>query len=109
MEGSTIKIEAELYKDIVEFCKANGLKINKFANELLKKAFMVEKYGDVPFGIFDETKEEPEPIKEEIELITPKIEPITPENEPIKVEETPKEIVQAPVKPAPKPRKRTLN
>ena len=114
MEGFSIKIEAELYKDITEYCKANGLKINKFCNELLKKAFMVEKYGDIPFGTFEKVEDEPK--KEEIEPkevvsepIAPKSEPIIPQNEPIQVEEVNKEVVEAPVKPTPKPRKRVLN
>lgn len=44
------KIDDKLYQDIKQFCYLNRIKINSFINELLKKAFNREKYGDAPFG-----------------------------------------------------------
>ena len=42
--------DSELYSRIVGYCKINGLKIGSFVTEMLRKQFMVEQYGDVPFG-----------------------------------------------------------
>ena len=42
--------DSELYGRIVEYCKINGLKLGSFVTEMLRKQFMVEQYGDVPFG-----------------------------------------------------------
>ena len=44
-------IEAKLHNEIKEYCKLNNLKVNVFINELLKKAFMKEKYGEAPFNV----------------------------------------------------------
>lgn len=44
-------IETKLYNEIKEYCKLNNLKANIFINELLKKAFMREKYGEAPFNV----------------------------------------------------------
>lgn len=43
-----MEIDKKLYSDIKDYCKANNLKIGEFINELLQKAFMIEKYGDKP-------------------------------------------------------------
>lgn len=58
-------INKKLLDDITSYCKLNNIEIKEFINQLLKKAFMVEKYGDRPMskekGIFDSTiKEEPQ-------------------------------------------------
>lgn len=45
-----IEIDKKLHKDIKEYCQLNGLIMKDFVNKLLKKAFMVEKYGDKPFS-----------------------------------------------------------
>ena len=44
-------IETKLHNEIKEYCKLNNLKVNIFINELLKKAFMREKYGEAPFNV----------------------------------------------------------
>ena len=44
-----IDIDNKLHKQIKEYCGANDLKINDFVNELLKKAFNIERYGLSPF------------------------------------------------------------
>lgn len=54
-----VDIEEKLYSDIKKYCKVNNLKIGEFINKLLKKAFMVEKYGEKPpFFIGKKAKEE---------------------------------------------------
>lgn len=45
-----IELDKKLHKDIKEYCQLNGLVMKDFVNKLLKKAFMVEKYGDKPFS-----------------------------------------------------------
>lgn len=45
-----IELDKRLHKDIKEYCQLNGLVMKDFINKLLKKAFMVEKYGDKPFA-----------------------------------------------------------
>lgn len=44
-----MEIDKELYKEIKEYCKLNGLKPSEYVNSLLKKAFMEGKYGVSPF------------------------------------------------------------
>lgn len=46
--------DTELYNNIVEYCKLNNLKIGNFITELVRKQFMIEQYGDIPFGNFNE-------------------------------------------------------
>lgn len=69
---NTVQIEDELYNDIKEYCKLNKLKIGSFINEILKKSFLVEKYGDTPFTNFGKKMVEnvepiPEPIQDVID------------------------------------------
>jgi hypothetical protein len=45
-----IEIKDKLYKDIESYCTLNELDFNNYVNDLLKKAFMEEKYGDRPFA-----------------------------------------------------------
>ncbi len=45
-----VGIDKDLWGDIKDYAKENGLNPTKFANELLKKVFMYEKYGDTPFA-----------------------------------------------------------
>lgn len=65
-------IETKLHNEIKEYCKLNNLKVNIFINELLKKAFMREKYGEAPFNVKP---------KISTELNVPELSP--PYNEPI--------------------------
>ena len=51
-----MEIKGKLLKDINDYCKLNGLDSEKFANNLLKKAFLVEKYGDKPSVFNKEAK-----------------------------------------------------
>lgn len=41
-------IDKNLKRDIENYCILNGLNVDIFINKLLKKAFLVEKYGDKP-------------------------------------------------------------
>ena len=64
--------DEKLYTDIVDYCKENGERISDFCTKLLKGAFAVEVYGDVPFGfVVAETappvKEEPQAVVETVE------------------------------------------
>lgn len=43
-----MEIDKKLYEDIKAYCKLNNLKISDFVNAILRKAFNIEKYGDVP-------------------------------------------------------------
>lgn len=57
-----IEIKDKLYKDIESYCALNELDFNDYVNDLLKKAFMEEKYGDRPFS------KVPTPTEVEIEV-----------------------------------------
>jgi hypothetical protein len=70
-----VTIKDKLFKDIHSYCSINGLDVETYINDMLKKSFMIEKYGNKP-GI-SVSKKETEPINE------PKKEPIS---EPIKKE-----------------------
>ena len=80
-----IMIRSDLYEEIAEYCKLNGLKIQEFCNEALQKLISNEKFGDVPFGtikdgelpIIKSTEQEQTPITQETEQETKK----TTENE----------------------------
>ena len=43
-----LSINDKLYKEIVSYCELNGLDTVQFINDLLKKSFMIEKYGEKP-------------------------------------------------------------
>lgn len=55
MAKHSIQISNELYSEIFEYCKINGLKIGQFINDLLAKQFIIEKYGDTPFTKYETT------------------------------------------------------
>ena len=44
------------YNELYEYCKINGLKISSFVTDLLKKQFLIEQYGDTPFGKIESIK-----------------------------------------------------
>ena len=62
-----VTIKDKLYKEIFSYCELNNLDVNEFINDLLKKNFMIEKYGEKP-GIRKQQNSEPinEPISEPI-------------------------------------------
>lgn len=49
-EKINVSIDKDLWSEIKDYAKENGLNPTKFANELLKKSFIYEKYGDTPFS-----------------------------------------------------------
>ena len=44
-----MEIDKKLYSEIKQYCELNNLKITHFVNEILRKAFNIEKYGNTPF------------------------------------------------------------
>ena len=48
--STQVEIDEKLYNDIKVYCWLNALKIKACVNELLKKAFIIEKYGETPFS-----------------------------------------------------------
>lgn len=44
----------KLYESIVEYCKENGLKVSFLCTDMLRKQFLIEKFGDIPFGNFQD-------------------------------------------------------
>ena len=59
-----VTIKDRLFKDIQSYCSINGLDIETYINDILKKSFMIEKYGEKP--CVKPVKEKTEPINESI-------------------------------------------
>ncbi len=85
----SVSIDDKLYGDIKDYCDINNLRMREYVETLIRKSFMVDKYGATPFAkeihsidAEPATKEEP---KEEIPTTT--IEPQ------IKIEENPEDII----------------
>lgn len=55
-----MQIDKNLYDEINEYCKLNSLKTRDFIHNLLREAFMKEKYGDSPFAF--NKNEVPKPL-----------------------------------------------
>ena len=43
-----MRIDNNLKRDIENYCTLNDLNVDVFINKILKKAFLIEKYGDKP-------------------------------------------------------------
>ena len=69
----SLQIPSELYDEIKEFCELNKIKTNKFISDLLKNAFMKEKYGESPFVQFVDWNTDIKPIEETIEKLNTEI------------------------------------
>lgn len=52
-----MQLDKKLYEEINEYCKLNNLKTRDFIHNLLKEAFMKEKFGETPFS-FNKKKSE---------------------------------------------------
>ena len=51
MAKHSIQIDDDkLFEEIVAYCKLNNLQIKMFCTDMLRKQFLLEKYGDIPFG-----------------------------------------------------------
>lgn len=61
-----MNINNKLLLDIESYCKINELNTEEFVNDLLKRAFMIEKYGEKPPFM---VKSENTPKKMEIQTI----------------------------------------
>lgn len=48
-ERVQVSVDRKLYSQIKEYCSLNDLKISAYIDELLKDAFMRDKYGERPF------------------------------------------------------------
>lgn len=65
-----ITINDKLYKQIKDYCLINELDIVEYVNELLKKEFMIDKYGDKPSVSKLKKKEDPIKINKETGELT---------------------------------------
>lgn len=45
-----MQIDNKLYQEIKEYCELNNLKTRDFIHNILKEAFLKEKYGESPFN-----------------------------------------------------------
>ena len=56
MAKHSIQIDdSKLYESIAEYCKENGLKVSFLCTDMLRKQFLIEKFGDIPFGNFQDS------------------------------------------------------
>ena len=67
-----VKIDEKLYQEIKDYCKLNKLRTGDFVNDLLKKAFTVEKYGDRPPFFNDSPKQPKTIVVDDTTTTTPK-------------------------------------
>jgi hypothetical protein len=51
-------IEDKLLKDITSYCELNNIDVATFVNDKLKKALMLEKYGERPFKVKPKPKQD---------------------------------------------------
>lgn len=58
-----MEIDKQLYAEIKEYCELNGLKPRDFIHNILKRAFMEEKYGKAPAVIRKSMAEQPKIIE----------------------------------------------
>lgn len=59
MAKHSIQIDDDkLFEDIVSYCKLNKISIKMFCTDMLRKQFLIEKFGDVPFGELYNTDED---------------------------------------------------
>lgn len=49
------QINTRLLKDISQYCEMNSIDLEKFVNDILRKGFMLEKYGERP-GIVNDVQ-----------------------------------------------------
>ena len=51
MAKHSVQIDDDkLFEDIVSYCKLNKISIKMFCTDMLRKQFLIEKFGDIPFG-----------------------------------------------------------
>jgi len=81
-----VQISDKLYKDIFAYCELNQLETSTFIEDLLKKYFIIEKYGSRP-AIFEKTDK-----PEETVVVEKKPEPKVETKEELVEIEVPKEV-----------------
>ena len=91
------EVDKSLVDDITEYCRLNGIDdVEGEMNSMLRKAFMVLKYGDTPFNnaLSEKAEAKDEPKKEKPKKAIKKEEPIVEEQiaEEVKEEEQKQEI-----------------
>lgn len=65
-----MEIDKILYKEIKEYCDLNGLNTKDYIHNLLKKAFVADKYGERPgILVFKQDKKEVEKAEEDFKEI----------------------------------------
>ena len=79
-EKHSVSIDGKLYSELKEYCDLNGLKLNIYAEELIRKQFSIEKFGATPFDRMDKPQVR-EPEKKVIDelydkSINEKVEPV---------------------------------
>ena len=56
MAKHSIQIDDDkIFEDIVSYCKLNKISIKMFCTDMLRKQFLIEKFGDIPFGNFQDS------------------------------------------------------
>ena len=56
MAKHSVQIDDDkLFEDIVSYCKLNKISIKMFCTDMLRKQFLIEKFGDIPFGNFQDS------------------------------------------------------
>ena len=56
MAKHSIQIDDDkLFEDIVSYCKLNKISTKTFCPAMLRKQFLIEKFGDIPFGNFQDS------------------------------------------------------
>lgn len=59
MAKHSIQIDDDkLFEEIVAYCKLNNLQIKMFCTDMLRKQFLIEKFGDIPFGTLYENTDD---------------------------------------------------
>lgn len=71
-----MQLDNKLYQEIKEYCELNNLKTRDFIHNILKEAFLKEKYGESPFNKknVDVTPNREEILDNFIRNVTPQIE-----------------------------------
>ena len=102
------KIDERLMRDIEQYCGLNGLDVESYVNGLIRRAFMVDKYGDRPRPLASVWKKREEKADEKSVEYTfnVKIEEETEKYKPSNIEKDEKQIDN--VKKEEKPKKRKL-
>ena len=64
-----MEINEKLYKEIKEYCTLNELDVGKYINELLRDAFMKDKYGERPFISIKQNKKADEELRQIVDSV----------------------------------------